>query len=336
MNVFTDVYAKSIDLLKAPALEADWKIVETDLKALLAADGPAIGHAKVLDELRKLLAEAGKRQAVPASAAADEIARASKPANSGYQDRAALIKTMRHFYLVEQKGGQSVWVLDPPRAYASWPYDNFAGKTLAELKTALQREAEVFGADNRKMMSDALQLARKWAADAQIKLGSADAATQAMIKRWFHAGADAAADVAASALVLAEGFKRIHAACNSSRVIFSDRPHLRAGGAYDNVYASVNAGDVMPVIYIFQLFLTTGRRDASGNIPKMWLCALTVIHELSHKVAQTEDVRYDDDGLRPGAGFTPAQALKNADSWAYFAADLVGALSAGTVAKVLG
>lgn len=335
MNVFTEVYAKSVDLLKAPALEADWKVVEADLKALLAADGPAIGKASVLDQLRKLLAEAGKGKAVAASAAATEIARASKPANSGYQDRAALIKTMRHFYLVEKKGGQSVWVLDPPSAYASWPYDRFAGKGLTDLTTELKADHEVFGDDNRKMISDALQLARKWAADAQVKLGGADDATLGIVRRWFHTSADSAADVAASSLVLAEGFKHIHAACNASRVIFSDRPHLRASGSYDNVYASVNAGDVMPVIYIFQVFLEAGKRDPFGNIPKMWLCALTVIHELSHKVAKTEDVRYDDDGLKPGPGFTTAQALKNADSWAYFAADLLGALSAGTLARVL-
>ena len=335
MNVFTEVYARSVDLLKAPALDANWKVIEADLKKLLGADGPDVGNAKVLENLRGLLSEAGKGQAVPASAAAAEIIKACKTGVIGFQDRAALLKTMQHFYLIEKKGGQSVWVLDPPRAYPTWPYDQFTGKNPVDLKTELQAESEVFGDDNRKMMSDALQLARKWAADAQVMLGSPNASTLATVKRWFHVDTATAEGVAASALTLAEGFKLIHAACNSSRVIFSDRPHLRAGGSYDNTYASVNAGDVMPVIYIFQVFLESGKRDPFGNIPKLWLCALTVIHELSHKISKTDDIRYDDDGLKPGAGFTTAQAIKNADSWAYFVADLLGALSTGTIARVL-
>jgi hypothetical protein len=335
MNVFTEVYAKSVDLLKAPALDPNWKAIEADLKMLLEVDGPNVGKAKVLDNLRALLAEAGKGKAVATSAAADEIIAACRTGVIGYQDRAALLKIMQHFYLIEKKGGQSVWVLDPPKAYATWPYDRFAGKTAVDLKTDLQADAEVFGDDNRKMMSDALQLARKWAADTQVMLGTPSATTLETVKSWFHAGAATNEEVLASAQVLADGFKLIHSACNSTKVIFSDRPHLRASGSYDNVYASVNGGDAMPVIYIFQVFLDSGKRDAFGTIPKLWLCALTVIHELSHKVAKTEDIRYDDDGLKPGVSFTTAQALKNADSWAYFAADLLGALSPGTITRVL-
>jgi len=335
MNVFTEVYAKSVDLLKAPALDAGWKVVEADLKALLGADGPNVDKAGVLDSLRHLLEEAGKGKPVPRAAASAEILKASKPGVNGYQERAALIKTMAHFYIVERKGAQSIWVLDPPQAYVAWPYDLMAGKSEPDVKTTLEKDVEVFGPDKRQMMSDALQLARKWAADAQIKLASPDAATLDTVRRWFFAAAAPAADAGPAAAVLAEGFKQIHAACNSSRVIFSDRPHLRASGEWDNVYASVNAQDVMPVIYIFQVFLSAGQRSALGTIPKLWLCALTVIHELSHKLLRTEDIRYDDDGLKPGAGFTAEQALKNADSWAYFAADLLGAVPPGTLTRVL-
>lgn len=335
MNVFTEVYEKSVDLLKAPSLDAGWKVVEADLKALLDSDGPNVGKAGVLDNLRNLLKESGKGKPVPKTAAATAIVKACRPAATGFQERAALIKTMQHFYVVGQKGAQSIWVLDPPRGFGAWPYDLLAGKSVPDLKTALADDVEVFGAENRKMMSDALQLARKWAADAQVKLASPNAATLDKVRLWFHVASSDAVDVAASAARLAEGCKQIHAACNSTRVIFSDRPHLRSSGEWDNVYASVNEMDVMPVIYIFQVFLEAGRRDSSGSIPKLWLCALTVIHELSHKLMKTEDIRYDDDGLRPGAGFTAEQALKNADSWAYFVADLLGAVPAATFTKVL-
>jgi hypothetical protein len=63
-----------------------------------------------------------------------------------------------------------------------------------------------------------------------------------------------------------------------------------------------------------------------------------LVHELSHLKVFTADERYRHArdattgnrlGLRPGGdpGFTMAQALNNADSWAFFAADCAGALS---------
>lgn len=335
MNVFTEVYNKTIELLKAPGFESSWKTIEADLKLLLEDDGPDVGKAKVLDDLRDLLKKAGKGKGVARTAVAEEIVKASKTDVAGYQDRAALLKTMQHFHMVAKKGGQSIWVVDMPKAFSSWPYDQLAGKNQVDLKTELSADAEVFGAGNRKMMSDSLQLARKWSADVQVKLVSPDAKTLEKVQRWFHPEGASAKDLAAAAAALAEGFKKIHATCNSSRVIFSDRPHLRASGKWDNVYASVNEADAMPVIYIFQVFLKAGKRNALGSVPKLWLCALTVVHELSHKLVKTEDIRYDDDGLKPGDSFTAEQALKNADSWAYFAADMVGALSKGTIIKVL-
>lgn len=335
MNVFTEVYDKSVEVLAAPFVSGEWKGIAADLKALLESSGPNAQKAGVLDNFRKQLAETGKTSASSATAVAAEIVKASVPARMGFQDRAAMIKTVRHFYAVQHKGAQSVWVLDPPKGYSAWPYDLFAGKSEADLKTALADDAEVFGAANRTMMSDASQLARKWAADAQVKLASPNAATLQKVRSWFHLNSSPALDVAKTAAILAEGCKQIHAACNSTQLIFSDRPHLRASGKWDNAYASVNQGDVMQVIYIFQVFLDVSKRPVQGSIPRLWLCALTIIHELSHKLLKTEDFRYDDDGLRPGTSFTPQQALKNADSWGYFVADLLGAVPGATLKSVL-
>jgi Lysine-specific metallo-endopeptidase len=226
-------------------------------------------------------------------------------------------------------------VVDQPKAFTKWGYDLLAGKASAETKGTLQHGEEVFGVNNRKMMSDALQLARKWSNDVVAKLGNPDAKTQEKIKRWFHLAGATEAEVKATATILLDGFKKIAGACNSTQVIFSDRPHLRASGEYDNTYASVNDADAMPVIYIFQVFLNTGKRNVFGQIPKLWLCALTVIHELSHKKVYTKDKRYDDDGLQPSIAFPASDALINADSWSYFAADVVGALSKGTIDRVL-
>jgi hypothetical protein len=49
----------------------------------------------------------------------------------------------------------------------------------------------------------------------------------------------------------------------------------------------------------------------------------------------TEDIKYDSAGLKPKKGFAYASAIKNADSWGYFAIDLAGYLSEGDRKKTL-
>jgi len=334
MDVFTDAYDKSVELLKSTSLHADWKAIEKGLKTLLEAGGPSLNSAPCLDELRgQLAANKGKGPADKTSA--EEIIRASRSDARGYQDRAALVKQMQHFYLVAKKGNQSIWVVDSPRRYGKWTYDLFSGKTVEDLKSELTHTTEVFGPGNRKMMSDALQLARKWSADVEVKLASKSRTALATVTRWFDAGGAKADAIEASRAKLLDGFKKITAACNSTKVIFSDRPHKRASGEMKNTFASVNSLDVMPVIYIYELFLRTGKRNKLGRIPKLWLCALTVVHELSHKLVKTDDIKYDYEGLKPGAGFSAEQALKNADSWAYFAGDLVGAVPQSAIKEAL-
>ena len=336
MNVFTEVYDKSIELLKSPSLHPDWKAIEADLKSLLQPDGPAANRAKVLDDLRdRLRTAASKAGGTRVKAKARKIARISQTDKNGFQDRAALVKQMKHFYLVAKKGNQSVWVVDQPKSYGQWNYDLFSGKSADDLAGTLARGGEVFGNGNRRMLSDALQLARKWSADTEVKLSGKSSTALAAVRRWFLTEGADEVDVEATRDKLLEGFKKITAACNSGKVIFSDRPHLRASGDYDNTFASVNAGDAMPVIYIYQLFLQTGRRNLAGKVPKMWLCALTIVHELSHKLQRTEDIRYDYQGLLPSDSFPPDSAIKNADSWAYFCGDVLGHVPKSAVREAL-
>ena len=336
MNVFSEVYEKSVEMLKTPQLHADWAPIESGLKALLLADGPSPSKGEVLEDLRKRLVAAGKQAKGSADkAVGDEIVRVSQAAKPDFQDRAALIKQMKHFYMVARKGSQSIWVVDQPKSYGEWDFELFDGKSAVDLPALLARNDEVFGRSNRKMMSDALQLARKWSADTEVRLGSKSAKVEAVIRRWFLEEGASAADVESVRGTLQAGFKKITAACNSGKVIFSDRPKLRVSGDYDSTYASVNGRDAMPVIYIYQLFLQTGKRNLLGNIPKLWLCALTIVHELSHKLLATEDKRYDYQGLKPSIAFPPATALINADSWAYFCGDVLGAVPKAAVKEAL-
>lgn len=246
-----------------------------------------------------------------------------------------MLKTLQHFYLIAKKGGQHLWVVDNPKTYSAWPYDHLAGKSERELKNLLEQETEVYGSANRKMMATSLQMARKWAMDCQVKLATPDAKILAKIKLWFHQDDASPNAIETSRLVLLDGFKNIASACNSSQVIFSDRPHLRVNPDFSNTYASVNRGDSMPVIYIFEAFIKSGKRNIFGLRPDMWNCAITIIHELSHKVARTVDIKYVYEGMKPGRDLTEAQALNNAESWAFFCADIVGAIKKSSLHQAL-
>ncbi len=337
MDIFTEVYSTLIDMLKSKSLDSSWADVEAGLKALCEVAGPNEAKSTSLQSLRDKLRIGAKADGKGDRklAVAEAILKAAQTGNSGFQKRAALIKTLKHFYFVAKKGNQCVWVVDHPKSYSAWAFDHLDGQTEQELKSLLQKENEVFGRSRRNMMSDSLQLARKWSMDIMVKMGNADAPSLAVVKRWFHTSDASEQQVKATAAILLSGYKKISDACNSTTIIFSDRPHKRASGDWDNTFASVNSGDAIPVIYIFQAFLDAGKRNKSGNIPKLWLCALTVVHELSHKLAGTKDKSYDYQGLKPGGTISAADALINADSWAYFCADLVGALTQATISDVM-
>ncbi len=327
LDEFTTVYKKAKEVLVADSFDQRWSNLEPKIKALLAGDAPDAGAASILDTVRASLEAAGRGQAIPARAIAEEIMAVSKSGANGFQDRAALIKLLKHFYYYTATGNQDVWVVDHPNAYTKWVFDEFDKQTADGVKARLQSEIEAFGPDRRRIMSDSLQLARKWSSDIVVKLGTPDPTTRAKVKKWFHGDGGGDADVNKSIATLLTGFKAISATCNSTNVIFSDHPPERTGGKYDLTFAEVSKVDKMPVIYIFPHFFMEAGINNRGQVGKMWLCALTVIHELSHKLAGTNDNSYDDLGLKPGGQHLKvADAIKTADSWGYFACDMVSAL----------
>lgn len=335
LEIFTEVYGKSIALLKSQSLETSWKPVEDSLKITLKPHGPDVTGSGGTQVVRDKLAELARGKGVDGAAKADAIVAASKPDTPGFQERAALLKTMQHFYLVEKKGNQSIWVMDPPKHYTSWVYDQFAGKSATSIRSELLQDEEVFGACLRQTFSDALQLARKWSADVEIKLALADADTLGFVRRWFNLDDDDESAVRASAATLLSGFKKITNACNGTKVIFSDLPPYRADLNADGTVAAIAQGEAMPVIYLFSEFIKMARPNSMGVLSKLWLCALTIIHELTHKLLNTEDHLYDFDGLKVKASFPAKMALSNADSWAHFAADVVGSLPLAARATAL-
>jgi hypothetical protein len=325
MNLFTEVYDKSRDLLAAPCFDPSWATVEAKLKSLLAEDGFNRADYGILIEIRRLLTAVAKGKPDEGKAIAEEILRLSRPGDNGFQDRAALLKTLRHIYHVVNKGAQSIWVVDHPKAYPKWSFDQTQGVSQAKMVETLTPWRETFGAGNRQMLSDALQLARKISMDAEIKLGANEVRTRRKIRKWFLVRGASSDQVDAVRTTLRDGFKKITALCNAQSVIFSDRPHKRVD-PNSRAKASVNSGDVMPIIYIFEAFIRYGKRSDDGIRHQLWQCAKTIIHEMTHKLLGTDDHAYGVNGIRPGVSVTEAQAITNADSWGIFALDLAGLL----------
>jgi hypothetical protein len=331
MDTFTEAYEKGIGLLKSKCFDPRWARLETRLKALMGHHGPNDGEAEVLNDIRQKLEDSGDGADDSGYAVAEEMLDLCREADRGYQERAAFLEMLRHFYLVRLTHNHRVWILDGTLKFHRWIFDEFDGQTRHELKRLLAHEPFLaFGSDDRQMFAEALQRARKWSMDIVADLGHPDQDTLDVVRRWFHSGHTSDVRVKATARTLLDGFKRIAALCNSTQIIFSDDPPNRArhkdGSLWD---AAVYPTEKMPVIYLYPGYLKNARKNIFGRYPKMWFAALTLIHELSHRLMKTKDLRYDYDGLKPGTSISAADSVNNADSWGYFAADMIGAIPEG-------
>ena len=126
--------------------------------------------------------------------------------------------------------------------------------------------------------------------------------------------------------------KKIWAGTGSTTLVFTDYLAWRYTDRFTTFGAAFAGGEGggFPVIYLEGAFT-----KLAGNADKLWLCAQTILHELSHHEVKTEDHRYDFRGLKPGKHLPYATAIDNADSWGYIAMDLGNALSDSDRIKVL-
>ncbi|MEN3378290.1 MAG: hypothetical protein V7604_3645 [Hyphomicrobiales bacterium] len=333
MDTFTEAYQKSLKLLKTKCFDPRWSDLEARIKVLFAAAGPNAAEAAVLDLIRARLAAQKKDTSDDAWSAyseSDEIIDLSRPDVAGFQDRAALLDMLRNFYLVQQAGNQRVWVLDGAAGIERWMYDELSGNTKDDMRRKLAANVfEAMGPSIRRMLPEALQVARKWSMDVAGRLSAPDAETTAAVKRWFLIGDPGAGKVRRTTATLLSGFKKIAAMSNAADIIFSDDPPHRKRDAERGEIriAAVDRTDKMVVIYIYPAFFKSAKRNKLGQYPKMWEAANALIHEFSHRALKTLDVyetKYH--GLKPREQFPPADAIQSADSWAYFATNLVGEL----------
>lgn len=186
----------------------------------------------------------------------------------------------------------------------------------------------MYSEPERGMMSDALQTARKVCLDAVVKLASPNTATVAVIRRYFGNAASTDIELATVAETLRAGYQKIAAACNASSVVISDEPGDRCGGGWKD-WAFIYSAEAMSVIYLQGAWVSKAGEATPSNQAPLFRCGRTIVHELSHKQLRTEDVVYGPKGLMPegSSDLTPAYALHNADSWAYFSMDVTANLT---------
>lgn len=332
MNKFSEAFEAGRSAMGSGALAGKFVELTPALTRVFGADGPAPGEAERLDQLRKLIESEKKALTGPAMTADKAGAKViidGAGADNKKAERAATLKMLRHLYREKSAGGQTIWVYSPPSAYSKWIFDEVAGASALALETALSKpESEVYTLEQRAVMATAIQEARTVALAVVAKLGASSDTTKGVVRRYFGKADTSEKDLIATMTTLAAGYQKIANACNRGSIVISDEPGDRTSGGWKD-WAFIYTSEQMPVIYLQGAWLAKADQVGPSNQSPLYRCVRTIIHELSHKEVSTEDIVYGPKGLMPegSSDLTPAYALHNADSWAYFAVDLLGYLT---------
>ena len=343
---FTDEFKATYVALDAGGFAAGWENLADELADLCDGGGPHDAYAASLDALRKAagrIAKGGKtgeQENLLAATNEYDVAKGvlASPFTADARKRAAALKVMRHLSLLRRRGGQQVWVLALANGFTDWPSVALAGADVAGLKKLLADTSEPFSRSDKKHMAEATQEAMKYVQKTLMVLASASgsdkkaAAAKALVSRWFADAGSTDADVDAAVATLSAGFKKIQAVLGSGKLLLTDHPEVRNATTSPNKQfwqseAFVKgAREGMDVVYVESAFFA---RKGSNTLSGLKNWARILVHELTHRDVGTVDKFYSWQGIKPDAGgFPMADALVNADSWAFFCVDAAGALTA--------
>ena len=342
----------------AAAFDEEWRPVVAQLAQLMGHDGFDVAHADAVDELRRRATHGADATRVDE---AEGLLRAIAPAAEGglvaedARRRAAALKLLRHVHLESRSGNRGVWIVSLPVEFSDWPSKQFvdAAANLAGMRQLLAGRSEHFDVAQRRWLGTATLQGLGWCqragmvlADARRARGSARAEREharALVRSWFAEAAASEAVVDKLLATLVRGFKDIVATLNRGRFVITDWVPLRGARGQEAEFLRAEAfafrarSEGMDVVYVEGAFFD----DLAGNVLRgqaNWTRIL--VHELSHLVCGTHDVndgqaRYAWSGIGPHAGYPSSATIRNADNWAFFAADCVGALTAGQRATAL-
>jgi hypothetical protein len=351
----------------ALACAAALQPVVVELAKLMGLDGFDVARADALDELRRRATHGADASRVDE---ADGLMQAVTAAGVGglvpedTRLRAAALKLLRHVHLESRSGSRGVWIVALPVEFTNWPSRQFAdgAANLAGVRQLLAGCSEHFDVTQRRYLGAATQQGLAWCQRAAIVLADARrpranvgpgtpaaradarADARALVRRWFAEPGAGETTVDKLVATLTRGFKEIVAALNRGRFVITDWVPFRAARGADEAeflrteaFAFRARSEGMDVVYVESAFFN----DLAGNVLRgqaNWTRIL--VHELSHLVCGTHDVndgqtRYAWSGIGPHAGYPSAATIRNADNWAFFAADCACALTAGQGATAL-
>jgi hypothetical protein len=157
-------------------------------------------------------------------------------------------------------------------------------------------------------VAHALAMAKK----ALTKISKDNSLYQKYIDKGAGKAKDDPAKSAADARVdkVKSGFEKIVECLEDDKVIFKKWESTEPDE--EDTFAYVRKGEAENNIYLGGAFWVARNKgiDSSGG---------TIVHELSHRLADTEDHKYGMDGVLELAESSPDQGAENADSWEYLA-----------------
>lgn len=341
---FSDEYDKTGKALDKALVPRHWKGTVARLGALAAAGGPHDGHADALTELRQNI---GKEQGSSRFSKAGAVPEAEGllEATGGYDPKqpgasgmltgqtirvAGALKLLRHLYLARKRGSHKVWILSLPASFGDWPSGELAGASMAQLRQKLGDTRERFSLDDRKHLSDCTQEAMRWCQKTLILLAKVQGRSQKgrqagreRVSRWFAEANTDEAELDRIVDALQAGFKKILAVLGSGRLVLSDHPQTRGSTLASSEAFVFTAREPVDGGHIEDAFFS-----ANNVLKGLKNWTRILVHELSHRELATVDKFYAWQGIKPvSGGFPAADALVNAESWAFFCADAAGALT---------
>jgi hypothetical protein len=337
-------------IAKNSSYERTWQPLVRKLDTLLGTEGFDGASEEALAELRRKITDGPSQTKVTEDKGILQAAGAWTDTDTGTLDveakrRAASLKFLRHVYLQNKFGNRRVWVLSLPEDFTDWPtrYLDANASTAGAVKLLLKTSNEHFSHQQRRYIGNSTQQALAWCHKAGITLASAAKGeggpnpARDMVKRWFAESGLNEATVNSYISTLNKGFKDIIATLNKGHFVVTDWVPFRGTSDADELdflnseaFTFRSNAEGMDVVYVESSFFASGGNVLNGQAN--W--TRIIVHELSHLVCGTLDVnngqaRYAWYGIGPHAGYPGSDCIRNAENWAFFAADCAGALSEG-------
>ena len=300
-----------------------------NLPLVLQADGFDAAQESVLETFRTALADAARGKTEGEVILALLGWDATLPINIKHKiiKQAAAIKLFRHCYRIQQAGARIVWVVSQPASYTQFTVDEILanGNSRIMLEQKLSDTNEFFDATERANLLQATIRTRRWCDHALTCLWRAraeNADERARVVKWFADPTVPKAIVDMMITTLQRGYTQLRNRIDENRLIYVDKPTKRTDVG---TVAFVHPTEAMRSIYIHRAFFAA----PPPELRQQTYQAVTILHELSHRVLKTDDHKYDHERLGVRASFHIGQAIDNADTWAYFAADCAGEINGG-------